>query len=242
MSGSVAENLFPAGVERAEARFGPAENPAHASPALSRGAWLADILKDRILNGHYRPGQRIREGELRKEFGFSNGPVREALQLTVAATLAESGGPWQGVRVIQLSPLEIGELFQLRIALLEYIAERAARFGPPEVLERGADLKARLADAFAGSSERSPSFSGELSAWLLSGAGNAMLREAWDGITLRSRIYVNDSLRREGGPGSMRRLSALIDAVMARDAEGARRAARTLTQALLKDLDIDMEL
>ena len=233
MSGSVAED---------DAGLGPTAQPVHASSAVSRGAWLAEVLKDRILNGHYRPGQRIREGELRKEFGFSNGPVREALQLTVAATLAESGGPWQGVRVIELSPLEVGELFQLRTALLEYIAERAARFGSPEVLARGADLKARLADAFAASAERSPSFSGELSAWLLSGAGNAMLREAWDGITLRSRIYVNDSLRREGGPGSMRRLSALIDAVMARDPEGARQAARVLTQALLKDLDVDMDL
>lgn len=242
MSGIIAGNTLPAAIGQDDAGSGPAAQPVPASPTVSRGAWLAAVLKDRILNGFYQPGQRIREGELQKEFGFSNGPVREALKLTVAATLAESGAPWQGVRVVNLSPFEVGELFQLRTALLEYIAERAARFGSAQVLARGADLKARLADAFAGSGERSPSFGGELSAWLLDGADNAMLRDAWDGITLRSRIYVNDALRREGGIGSMRRLSALIDAVVARDAEGARRAARVLTQALLEELDVGTTL
>ena len=72
-------------------------------PNVSRGAWLAGVLKDRILNGFYPGGARLRETELQTELGFSNGPVREALQLTVAATLAESA-PWQGVRVIVTSP------------------------------------------------------------------------------------------------------------------------------------------
>lgn len=242
MSGYVADDTVSPGIGMGDPHAGTLAQPKPATPMVSRGAWLALVLKDRILNGHYQPGQRIREAELQKEFGFSNGPVREALKLTIAATLAESGAPWQGVRVVNLTPFEVGELFQLRTALLEYIAERAARFGSPEVLERGAELKARLADAFADASKRSPTFGGELSAWLLDGANNAMLRKAWDGITLRSRIYVNDALRREGGANSMRRLSALIDAVMARDADGARRCARVLTQALLKELDVDATL
>src|SRR4051812_20714424 len=104
----------------------PAKPPA-PPPTMSRGEWLADIAKDRILNGAYPPGDRIRESDLQQEFGFSNGPVREALQLVVAATLAERS-PWQGVRVVTLSPAEIGELFQVRTALLEYISERAAIF------------------------------------------------------------------------------------------------------------------
>jgi DNA-binding GntR family transcriptional regulator len=217
-----------------------AEPRSVQAPALvSRGSWLAEILKERILSGHYKPGERIREADLQKEFGFSNGPVREALKLTVSATLAESGAPWQGVRVVELNRAEIGELFQLRTALLEYIAERAARFASPETLEKGAALKANLSRTFA---PDGPPMAGDLSSWLLDGAGNAMLRQTWDAITLRSRIYVNDALRKEGGAGSMKRLSALIDAVMARNPGAARNAARILTQELLRGLDVDVEL
>ena len=210
---------------------------------VSRGAWLAGIIKDRILNGLYAPGERLRETELQREFGFSNGPVREALQLTVAATLAESA-PWQGVRVVALSRDEVGELFQLRTALLEYIAERAARFAPPEILDQGAVLKGNLRRAFADARAAGgqPAFTGELSAWLLDGTGNALLRRMWDDITLRSRIYVNDALRKEGGTASMPHLSALIDAVVARDPGTARKAARALTQHLLTQLEIDVAL
>jgi DNA-binding GntR family transcriptional regulator len=216
---------------------------AVAPPTLSRGEWLANVIKDRILNGVYKPGDRIRESDLQQEFNLSNGPVREALQLVVAATLAERS-PWQGVRVIALTPAEIGELFQVRTALLEYIAERAASFGTEATLAHGADLKRRLKATFAqaASTGASPAFSGELSAWLLEGAGNSMLQRMWDSITLRSRVYVNDALRKDAGKATMTRLSTLIDAVMARDTTGARKAARDLTQQVLNELNIDTTL
>src|SRR3954452_8500553 len=193
---------------------GSAARSSAPPPTMSRGEWLADIVKDRILNGVYKPGERIRESDLQQEFAFSNGPVREALQLVVAATLAERS-PWQGVRVVTLTSAEIGELFQVRTALLEYIAERAATFGSQETLAQGADLKRRLKAIFAqaASTGEAPAFSGELSAWLLEGAGNSMLRQMWDSITLRSRIYVNDALRKRAHNESLGRLSDLIDAV-----------------------------
>jgi DNA-binding GntR family transcriptional regulator len=230
-------------VQPASTERSAATKPVATPPTMSRGEWLADIVKDRILNGVYQPGERILESDLQQEFSFSNGPVREALQLVVAATLAERS-PWQGVRVVTLTSAEIGELFQVRTALLEYIAERAASFGSKETLVRGADLKRRLKATFAeaASTGTSPAFSGELSAWLLEGAGNSMLRQMWDSITLRSRIYVNDALRKKANTESLDRLSDLIDAVGARDPQKARQAARALTQHLLIQLDVDTKL
>jgi DNA-binding GntR family transcriptional regulator len=143
-----------------------------------------------------------------------------------------------------LTSAEIGELFQVRTALLEYIAERAATFGSQETLAQGADLKRRLKAIFAqaASTGEAPAFSGELSAWLLEGAGNSMLRQMWDSITLRSRIYVNDALRKRAHNESLGRLSDLIDAVRAREPQKARQAARALTQHLLIQLDVDTKL
>ena len=107
---------------------------------LSRALWLAQTVRQRIISGFYAPGARIREGELRAEFGFSNGPIRQALQAVVADGLAERA-PWQSVRIKLLSQAQIVELFQVRSALLEYAAELAARNASPDALENAAALK-----------------------------------------------------------------------------------------------------
>ena len=111
-----------------------ARRPDRGDPAehrFSRALWLAQILRQRIISGFYPPGERIREADLRAEFGFSNGPIRQALQTVVADGLAERA-PWQSFRIKLLSRKQIVELFQVRSALLEYAAELAARNASPE--------------------------------------------------------------------------------------------------------------
>src|SRR5215472_14784231 len=111
-------------------------------PPAGRAAWLAQVLRERLWRGGYRPHQWIRESSLRGEFGLSNGPVREALQLLVAEGLLERV-PYCGIRVIALDERELVELFQLRLALLEIAAELAAlrrdpamRAAAPQVKEQ----------------------------------------------------------------------------------------------------------
>jgi len=65
---------MPGGATAAKAGIAPVADAGR----FSRTEWLADILRERILNGTYAPGERIREIQLRNEFGFSNGPIREA--------------------------------------------------------------------------------------------------------------------------------------------------------------------
>ena len=119
--------------ERASAATRPASAVGDDN-RFSRASWLADILRERVIDGTYAPGDRIREAMLQQEFGFSNGPIREALQRLVADGLAQRA-PWQGVRVIALGAQEIVDLFELRSALLEYAAERAAD-GLPARIDR----------------------------------------------------------------------------------------------------------
>ncbi|HWM83921.1 MAG TPA: GntR family transcriptional regulator [Pseudolabrys sp.] len=207
---------------------------------FTRTDWLADVLRERILNGTYAPGERIREVQLRSEFGFSNGPIREALQAMVAEGLAERA-PWHGVHVKKLDERQLLQLFQLRLALLEYSAELAARNRTDAMAAGAAVLKQHL-DAGFSEIERGgqhPSFSGRLSQWLLSAAGNAMLQDVWDKTMRQTLIYVNASLMRGKGRRSKALINALIDAICAGDVAAARAAARDLTQQTLIDLGID---
>lgn len=221
----------------------PAAKAGHAPAAdagrFSRTEWLADILRERILNGTYAPGERIREIQLRNEFGFSNGPIREALQAIVAEGLAERA-PWHGVSIKQLDEGQLLELFQLRLALLEYAAELAARNRSDDALDKAAVLKTEMDAGFSEIDRggQHPSFNGKLSQWLLTAAGNRMMQEVWDKTMHQTLIYVNASLLRSHGRKSRALIHALIDAICNGDVTAARQAARDLTQQTLVDLGI----
>lgn len=81
-------------------------------------------LREQILNGTLRPGQRVTLAALAGELGISQMPVREALArleregLIVITRHTEA-------RVARLEPRDASELFQIRAAL-ESLAARAA--------------------------------------------------------------------------------------------------------------------
>src|ERR1700722_17277307 len=87
-------------------RFGGLWNDQAALPGAPRAAGLADVLRERILNGHNPGGDRLCEVALQQELGVSNGPIREALQARAVDGLVVRE-PRRGVCVIALSDDEL---------------------------------------------------------------------------------------------------------------------------------------
>jgi DNA-binding GntR family transcriptional regulator len=201
-----------------------------------RAQWLAAILRERLWNGAYRPGQWIREHALRAEFGFSNGPVREALQALVAEGLLERV-PYSGIRVASLTDTQIVELFQLRLALLELAAELAARRCDPAALAKAEGV---IAEARRNWTDGTRPFTGHLMQWLVDAAGNAALAQSWAKLAGQSRMYVYEAVRRSADPAQF--AERLIDRVVAGDAAGAREAVRRLTRQQVEDLGLVLAL
>jgi len=217
---------------------GPASDDANGH-RFSRSAWLADVLRQRIVTGVYQPGERIREAQLRTEFGFSNGPIREALQAIVADGLADRA-PWHGVSIKVLSERQIVELFQVRSALLEYAAERAAKATSPAMIANAGELKRRLEEGFASiQGDAHPSFQGHLSQWLLDSAANQALRAIWENNMLQTLVYVNAALMKTRGSKNRALIFRLIDQICAGKVAAARETARDMTRQTLADLGID---
>jgi DNA-binding GntR family transcriptional regulator len=205
-----------------------------AARSFSKPEWLANVLRERIINGHYRPGERLIENELRREFGFSNGPTREALQLLASEGLLDRS-PWQGSRVIDLAKEEIVELFQIRLALLECAAEMAATRQNTDVMSEAAGLKADLKKMFAKTrSGGRPDHSGQLTDWIFRAAGNKKMHALWNKTMLQSRVYVYASIRRSLKIEAP--TYALIDAIVDGQGVRARQAARRMTSLQLQEL------
>src|SRR6185312_1588614 len=69
-----------------------------------------------ITSGRYRPGDHLGEVELASHLGVSRGTVREALRHLQQEGLVTAGARGM-LRVSQLTPTEVRELFQVREAL-----------------------------------------------------------------------------------------------------------------------------
>jgi DNA-binding GntR family transcriptional regulator len=100
---------------------------------------IKDLLVQRILEGHYDPGQRLIELRIAEELGVSQGPVREALRELEILRLVESE-PFRGARVRALRADEITESYPVRAALEELAAKLAAA----RLAGRAAPLRAEM--------------------------------------------------------------------------------------------------
>jgi len=93
----------------------------HRTMALA----AADELRRRILSGEFPEGSQLKQDALAEAFGMSRIPIREAL------VQLESEGfvkilPHRGALVAEMSPAEIGELFELRALLEPRLLRRSA--------------------------------------------------------------------------------------------------------------------
>jgi DNA-binding GntR family transcriptional regulator len=96
---------------------------AGESPSLLRSTTatdVANVLRRRILSGHYREDRFIRQEMIAAELGVSRIPVREALaQLEREGLVVRE--KYRGAMVPKLSSEEIQEIFELRAMLEPYL-------------------------------------------------------------------------------------------------------------------------
>jgi DNA-binding GntR family transcriptional regulator len=86
---------------------------------------VASLLRDDIIAGRLKPGQKLGLAALADQFGVSTTPVREAL-----ATLQQEGlvvgEPHKGLRVAQLDVQDLQDAYTLHAFIAGILAERAA--------------------------------------------------------------------------------------------------------------------
>jgi DNA-binding GntR family transcriptional regulator len=92
-----------------------------------------EVLRQRLVAGHYKPGDQLKEEPLAMEFGLSRTPVRSVLKRLVIDGLATADAG-QGIRVAEWSDWDIEETFQLRMLLEPYAASLAATRGGEDLV------------------------------------------------------------------------------------------------------------
>ena len=106
---------------------------------------IVEALLRRILHGDFGPNERLRQDELAREFGVSQGTVREAFRRLEAMRLVHSL-PRRGVRVMALDAAAEREVAAMRGAL-EVLAIRSIARPPGRDHLRSLEAVLRRGDA-----------------------------------------------------------------------------------------------
>ena len=87
-----------------------------AGPAPSNVDVAVEALRDAIVDGRLKPGQRLKEIPLADQLGVSRGPIRDALRLLERDGLIEVI-PNRGAVVPEVYALDVLEVYALRASL-----------------------------------------------------------------------------------------------------------------------------
>ena len=189
-------------------------------------ATVKRLVLDRIVGGHYRPGERIVEFKLAKELGLSQSPVREALR-ELAAVGIVTIHPRRGARVRLPSAKELVDVSLVRAEVDALAARLAAGRIADDTLDTLEALVAEMlerldAEDFPGVTEADVRFH----QLIAEASENHALQRAFDQLAPFARTFITLTL-----PGvDVREIVAehrpILDALRARDAERAATAAR----------------
>jgi DNA-binding GntR family transcriptional regulator len=186
---------------------------------------VKELILERILNGTYKPRERLVETRIAVELGTSQAPVREALRDLEILRFVESE-PFRGSRVREISQEELIEIYPVRAAIEEVAAREAATRldGDVDALEAELDAMHRAADEndLHAQVEHDVTFH----RLIVEASGNAILLETWLSLGIRPRTIVTALRTGLDGHEIAERHRPVLEALRARDPEAAGTALR----------------
>ncbi|MGN0343218.1 MAG: GntR family transcriptional regulator [Roseburia sp.] len=105
-----------------------------------------NTLREAILKGELKPGERLMELKLASKLGVSRTPIREAIRMLEQEGLAVTI-PRRGAVVAHMSEKDTEDVLQIRSALDELAVQLAADNMQPEQLEQLEQARQKFEDA-----------------------------------------------------------------------------------------------
>jgi DNA-binding GntR family transcriptional regulator len=184
-------------------------------------------LRDAILTGYFKPGQRLTESALCQVMNVSRTSIRESLRRLEGEKLIVIV-PNKGPSVAEISWPKAQEIYQVR-GLLE--AEAAALFAQRATRIEIQNMRAAL-DGYAQAMKKSDTI-GRLNTTsifydvLQKGCGNKVIGETLENLMAQINLLRSRSMSRPGrSQHSLAEMRDILHAIAAHDAIGARRATK----------------
>lgn len=93
-----------------------------------------DWIKEAIIQGEFQPGEHLAQERITERLGVSRTPVRDAMKRLEAEGLVVVK-PHCGAVVFDISEEQLTEIYEIRILLEQYCAEKACRLATDEQID-----------------------------------------------------------------------------------------------------------
>ncbi|QLH19523.1 GntR family transcriptional regulator [Streptomyces sp. Rer75] len=219
-----------------------------ALSSLTRSTTLREralvALRTAITTGQYRPGDHLGEVEIAEHLSVSRGTVREALRHLQQEGLVTAGARGM-LRVSQLTPTEVRELFQVREALEGLaVAQIIASPRRQEAAEALRKALAKLQEAFATGADLATKVEADLGFHLLlcELSGNSVLLKTWRQLEGPMRVVIMSAAgERRDVAMSATAHEPIADAIARGDAAAAQEILHAHMASAIEQLGIERE-
>lgn len=195
---------------------------------------VLDVIRQAILDFHYKPGQRLIERELIEEIGVSRTTIREVMRELEAEGLVATI-PQKGAIVMVPTPEQAAEVYEVRSALEQLAARNFVRRATDEQVAQLRSATDRFAMAVANDEDTRALLKAKDGLYdvLLEGAGNSEVRSILNSLQARVRVLRAASMSNPGRSAKIvSELEELMSAIERRDPDAAAQAcARHLDRA-----------
>jgi DNA-binding GntR family transcriptional regulator len=185
---------------------------------------VTDKLRNSILNGTFKPNEKLNQAELAEKLNVSRIPTREALRTLEAEGLV-TFFPRRGAVVATMSPEEIEEVYEIRILLETSAAQRALKRMTDSELDEIREIQKNMVettelDLWVGLNDRLHQAIYKPSGWTRLISVIEMLRNL---TTPYVRMYVSDQFDRDAADLEH---AEIVEALETRDAVGLKAILR----------------
>jgi DNA-binding GntR family transcriptional regulator len=194
-------------------------------PVTIQGQTVAK-LRDAILTGVFRPGERLVEAALCDQMGISRTSLREALRRLEAERLITIV-PNRGPSVTEISWAEAQEIYDVRALLEAEAASLFARRATPAQVQALASAMAEFDSAVrTNNALRRLTATERFYGVIMHGCGNAIIAEILQGLVARITFLRARSMSRPGRSSvSAAEMRKILKAIESGNARAARVAA-----------------
>jgi len=168
-------------------------------------------ILERIMDGVYHPGERLKELTLAREFQVSQAPVREALRKLEAIGVLKSQ-PYRGTRVRELSHAELRDAYQLRGILEQAATEFITEFPRESVAYLEEEYASMRESIQAGDLQALACHNQNFHRRIMEHCSNKEVFRAWQSLQVCMRVRVNVQRRVELLPNAVTSHQPIIDA------------------------------
>lgn len=183
-------------------------------------------LRQAIVRGLLKPGQKLVERELCERLGVSRPSLREALRRLEAEKLIVNV-PHRGPEVARMSLAEARDLYAMRRLLEGFAAREFTRLATDEQVKALTKAVKRLREAGHKNNQAGVlEAKSEFYDILLGGCGNALVQEILGSLLSRvSLLRATSLMLPERLPQSLDEIDAMLHCIQSKDAAGAQTLA-----------------